>query len=68
VGHAGRSYNKEPYLIRRQLTEGAVRAGDKRVRFVGIAAYEAAGGGVMRISSSMAMAAGCRTRRFSLAW
>ena len=43
-----RSYNKEPYLIRRQLTEGAVRAGDKRARFVGIAAYEAAGGIVMR--------------------
>jgi ParB family transcriptional regulator, chromosome partitioning protein len=43
-----RSYNKEPYLIRRQLTEGAVRASDKRVRFVGIEAYEAAGGGVMR--------------------
>jgi ParB family transcriptional regulator, chromosome partitioning protein len=43
-----RSYNKEPYLIRRQLTEGAVRAADKRARFVGIAAYEAAGGIVMR--------------------
>ena len=43
-----RSYNKEPYLIRRQLTEGAVRAADKRTRFVGIAAYEAAGGIVMR--------------------
>jgi ParB family chromosome partitioning protein len=43
-----RSYNKEPYHIRRQLTEGAVRASDKRARFVGIAAYEAAGGVVMR--------------------
>jgi ParB family chromosome partitioning protein len=43
-----RSYNKEPYLIRKQLTEGAVRAADKRARFVGIAAYEAAGGTVMR--------------------
>jgi ParB family chromosome partitioning protein len=27
-----RSYNKEPYLIRRQLTEGAVRASDRRAR------------------------------------
>jgi ParB family chromosome partitioning protein len=43
-----RSHNKEPYAIRRQLTEGAVRASDKRARFVGIAAYEAAGGIVMR--------------------
>ena len=39
-----RSYNKEPYYIRRQLTEGAVRASDKRARFVGVDAYEAAGG------------------------
>jgi ParB family transcriptional regulator, chromosome partitioning protein len=43
-----RSYNKEPYFIRRQLTEGAVRAADKRARFVGIEAYETAGGIVMR--------------------
>jgi ParB family chromosome partitioning protein len=43
-----RSYNKEPYLIRRQLTEGAVRAADRRALFVGITAYEAAGGAVMR--------------------
>ena len=42
-----RSYSKEPYQIRRLLTEGAVRASDKRARFVGIA-YEAAGGTVMR--------------------
>src|SRR5271165_5465623 len=43
-----RSHNKEPYYIRRQLTEGAVGAGDKRAQFVGIAAYEAAGGIVLR--------------------
>jgi ParB family transcriptional regulator, chromosome partitioning protein len=43
-----RSYTKDPYSIRRQLTEGAVRASDKRARFVGIAAYETAGGIVMR--------------------
>ena len=43
-----RSYNKEPYLIRRQLTEGAVRASDRRALFVGASAYEAAGGVVMR--------------------
>ena len=43
-----RSYNKEPYLIRRQLTEGAVRASDRRAQFVGIDAYESAGGVVMR--------------------
>ena len=42
------TYNKEPYHIRRQLTEGTVRVADKRVRFVGVDAYGAAGGVVMR--------------------
>jgi ParB family chromosome partitioning protein len=42
------SYNKEPYLIRRQLTESAVRASDRRAQFVGLDAYEAAGGVVLR--------------------
>jgi len=42
------SYNKEPYLIRRQLTESAVRASDHRARFVGLEAYEAAGGVLLR--------------------
>jgi ParB family chromosome partitioning protein len=41
-------YNKEPYVIRRQLTESAVRASNRRARFVGIEAYEAAGGVVLR--------------------
>jgi ParB family chromosome partitioning protein len=43
-----RTYHKEPYYIRRQLTEGAVRAADKRARFIGVDVYEAAGGVVMR--------------------
>jgi ParB family transcriptional regulator, chromosome partitioning protein len=43
-----RSHNKEPYFIKRLLTEGAVRASDKRAQFIGIEAYEAAGGTVMR--------------------
>src|SRR6267154_218697 len=38
----------EPYQIRRLLTERAVRGSDKRARFVGLAAYEAAGGNVLR--------------------
>jgi ParB family chromosome partitioning protein len=42
------AYNKEPYTIRRQLTEGAVRASDRRALFVGMSAYEAAGGVIMR--------------------
>jgi ParB family transcriptional regulator, chromosome partitioning protein len=41
-------YNREPYHIRRLLTEGAVRAGDKRARFIGVDAYEAAGGAVLK--------------------
>jgi ParB family transcriptional regulator, chromosome partitioning protein len=42
------SYNKEPYLIRRQLTDNAVRASDRRARFVSLESYEAAGGMVLR--------------------
>jgi len=42
------SYNKEAYYIRRQLTESAIDASDKRALFVSVAAYEAAGGIVMR--------------------
>ena len=37
-----------PYIIRRMLTEGAVRASDKRAQFVGIDAYVEAGGTVLR--------------------
>src|SRR5215470_7656745 len=43
-----RGHNTEPYYIRRQLTEGAVRATDRRALFVGVDAYEAAGGIVTR--------------------
>ena len=39
--------NREPYLIRRMLTEGAVRATDKRAQFIGLDAYDAAGGAVL---------------------
>jgi ParB family chromosome partitioning protein len=42
------SYNKEPCHIRRLLTEGAVRASDKRAQFVGTEAYEKAGGTILR--------------------
>ncbi|KEZ19418.1 putative plasmid stabilization protein [Sphingobium yanoikuyae] len=42
------SYNKSGAFIRSKLTENTVRAGDKRVRFIGIEAYVAAGGCVMR--------------------
>jgi ParB family chromosome partitioning protein len=43
-----RSHNREAYFIRRQLTEGAVRAADRRAQFVGADAYETAGGMIMR--------------------
>jgi len=42
-----RSYNKEAYQIRRLLTEGAVRASDKRAQYVG-EDYTTAGGAVLR--------------------
>ena len=43
-----RTYNKEAYYIRRLLTEGAVKALDRRAQFVGVEAYEASGGVVLR--------------------
>lgn len=43
-----RGHNKEPYYIRKLLTENTVRATDKRARFVRLAAYEGAGGIVLR--------------------
>lgn len=42
------SYDKSAYAIRRMLTEGAVRATDKRALFIGIDAYVEAGGTVLR--------------------
>ena len=42
------SWNKEPYAIRRMLTETSVLASDRRAIFVGVDAYEAAGGAVLR--------------------
>lgn len=42
------SWSKEPQQIRRMLTETTVRAGDRRALFVGIDAYVAAEGVVLR--------------------
>lgn len=43
-----RSYSRQPYEIKRMLTDGAVRASDKRAQFIGIEAYEEVGGVVLR--------------------
>lgn len=43
-----RSHVQEPYYIRRLLTETAVKASDRRAVYVGAAAYEAAGGIILR--------------------
>jgi ParB family chromosome partitioning protein len=42
------SWSKEPYQIRRMLTEKTARASDRRATFIGLDAYEAAGGMVLR--------------------
>ena len=42
------SYDKQPHTIRRMLTEGAVRASDKRVQFIRVDAYVEAGGAILR--------------------
>jgi ParB family chromosome partitioning protein len=41
-------WQKEPWNIRRALTETSVAASDKRALFAGVEAYEAAGGAVLR--------------------
>jgi ParB family transcriptional regulator, chromosome partitioning protein len=46
--NVSRSGYDEPYQIRRTLTEATVRASDRRACFVGVAAYELAGGRVER--------------------
>src|SRR5215475_6561131 len=46
--NVSRSGYDEPYQIRRMLTENTVRASDRRARFVGIEAYERAGGPILR--------------------
>jgi ParB family chromosome partitioning protein len=46
--NVSRSGYDEPYRTRRSLTEDTVRASDRRARFVGLGAYEQAGGGVLR--------------------
>ncbi|WP_316228024.1 ParB/RepB/Spo0J family partition protein [Bradyrhizobium sp. SZCCHNR3015] len=46
--NVSRSGYDEPYQIRRLLTENTVRASDRRARFVGLDAYEQAGGGILR--------------------
>ncbi len=40
--------NRQPYAIRRAMTETKVAADDRRLRFVGLDAYVAAGGPVLR--------------------
>lgn len=42
------SHNREPYAIRRLLTEANAPARDRRARFVGLEVYEAAGGTILR--------------------
>lgn len=46
--NVSRSGYDEPYQIRRMLTDNTVRASDRRVQFIGLDAYEQAGGGVLR--------------------
>ena len=46
--NVSRSGYDEPYQIRRMLTEETVRASDRRAQFVGVDAYEQAGGGILR--------------------
>lgn len=42
------SFDKSPRFIRQRLTENSVRVADKRARFIGVEAYVAAGGGIVR--------------------
>jgi len=42
------SFNKSPEMIRRMLTETHVSARDRRALFIGVPAYEIAGGAILR--------------------
>uniref|UniRef100_Q07JB5 ParB family protein n=1 Tax=Rhodopseudomonas palustris (strain BisA53) TaxID=316055 RepID=Q07JB5_RHOP5 len=46
--NVSRSQLDQPYQIRRMLTENSVRASDRRAQFIGLDAYEQAGGVVLR--------------------
>lgn len=46
--HEGLGYNKEPWLIRRELTKANVPASDRRAIFIGPEAYTEAGGTIIR--------------------
>jgi ParB family transcriptional regulator, chromosome partitioning protein len=46
--NSGYGQHTQPHLIRRMLTEDSVDVRDRRAQFVGIVAYEAAGGYIMR--------------------
>jgi ParB family chromosome partitioning protein len=42
------TYNREPYIIRRELTRTHVAANDRRALFIGAEAYMEAGGAILR--------------------
>lgn len=42
------TYNRDPYIIRRELTRTHVAANDRRAVFIGAEAYMAAGGAILR--------------------
>lgn len=46
--YAGLSYNREPWIIRRDLTRTHVQANDRKAVFVGPEAYTEAGGTIIR--------------------
>ncbi len=46
--YADLAHNRSPGFIRRMMTEHEIEADDRRARFVGVEAYEAAGGHVRR--------------------
>jgi ParB family transcriptional regulator, chromosome partitioning protein len=46
--HDNLSWNNEPQIIRRMMTESNVRANDRRAVFIGVDAYAEAGGVILR--------------------
>ena len=61
-------WNKTPETIKRMITETSVDAGDRRALFVGLAAYEAAGGFVLRDLFDEDSAGWLQIPRFSIAF
>jgi ParB family chromosome partitioning protein len=66
---AQHDWERQPYRLRERITQREIESDSLLARFVGVAAYEAAGGPVRRdLFEHAQRARGSRTRRFWTSW